>query len=72
MKPGTRVKMSQALKDTLKRNGSSDHVHEFGNCVGIVQELANFGGQFGPEIDVRWQPSNLRYAYHPSQLVIVD
>ena len=71
MKPGTRVKMSQALKDALKRNGSSDHVHEFGSCVGIVQGPTNFGGQLGPEVDVRWQPSNLRYAYHPNELVVV-
>lgn len=71
MKPGTRVKMSQRLKDALKRNGSSDHVHEFGNCVGIVQGPVNYGTQVGPEVDVRWQPSNLRYAYHTDQLDVV-
>jgi hypothetical protein len=72
MKKGDRVKMTQECKDTLKRNGCNDHVHEFGNCVGIVQEqVRGPNGDVWPEWDVRWQPSNLRYAYHPASLVIV-
>ena len=48
--------------------GSAEHVAEFGDCVGIVQGLTDYGSRQGPEVDVRWQPSNLRYAYHPDEL----
>ncbi len=47
---------------------STAHLNEFGDCEGIV---------IGPmypdweEVDVRWQPSNLRYGYHPDDLVEV-
>jgi len=71
MKPGTQVKMSQSLKETFKKNGCNDHVMEFGNCVGIVQGYTDYGSQMGPEVDVRWSPSNLRYAYHPNDLIVV-
>ena len=52
------------------------HVEEFGDCEGIVEEFVvwNPGSpdeHIGPEVDVRWQPSNLRYAYLPSMLVEV-
>lgn len=72
MKPGTKVIMSQVLKDKLRKNGSSAHVKEFGKCIGIVDGLMDFGnGILGPEVDVRWQPSKLRYGYHPDDLEIV-
>jgi hypothetical protein len=64
--------MSEDLKLRLRRNGSTDHVIEFGKCTGIVGGPTNFGGQLGPEVDVRWQPDNLRYAYHPDDLVVVS
>ena len=67
MKPGTRVRMSARLKSMLIP-GSAEHVAEFGDCVGIVQGLTDYGSRQGPEVDVRWQPSNLRYAYHPDEL----
>jgi hypothetical protein len=69
MKAGTHVRMSARLKRALRDNGCGDHVDEFGDCVGIVEGPVDFGTQQGPEVDVRWQPSGLRYAYHPSQLV---
>ena len=72
MKPGTKVKMSQALKESLKRTGCNDHVVEFGNCVGIVEGYVNYGNQIGPEVDVQWLPSKLRYTYHPNHLSIID
>jgi len=61
---------------------SSAHVEEFGDCVGIVQGLMDYNNceptdaaydpsKTGPEVDVRWQPSNLRYAYHPSDLELI-
>lgn len=71
MRPGTKVKMSEELKEMLNGNLSSEHVDEFGDCVGIVQGLTDFNGQLGPEVDVKWQPSNLRYAYHPKHLIIL-
>jgi len=71
LKPGTRVRMSEALKTLMRNNGSEEHIEEFGECEGIVQGLMDFGTQKGPEVDVRWQPSNLRYGYHPKHLVVV-
>lgn len=59
------------------------HEREFGNCEGVVQGLVDYNGglkpgqpgydsnRVGPEVDVRWKPSNLRYAYHPEDLEIV-
>lgn len=62
---------------------STAHVEEFGDCEGIVIGFTDYNNvppdsatydrsKVGPEVDVRWQPSNLRYGYHPDQLVIVD
>ena len=68
MKPGTRVRMSKQLKEALKRNGCGDHVQEFGQCIGVVRGPVNYGTQIGPEVDVVWQPGNLRYAYKPEDL----
>ena len=61
---------------------SSEHVDEFGECVGIVIGLVDYNNvskrhrdydptKIGPEVDVRWSPSDLRYAYHPHSLEIV-
>ena len=58
---------------------SSVHVDEFENCIGTVEGLldlnnckpgdANYNvGNVGPEVEVRWQPSNLRYSYDPKYL----
>lgn len=71
MKPGTKVRMSEGLKALLRASGSHEHVEEFGDCTGIV-----IGPMFpdvpeAPEVDVRWQPSNLRYGYDPKNLVEV-
>lgn len=70
MEVGTRVRMSKQLKDKLRRNGSGAHVREFGSCEGVVQGEVGWGGHTppGPHVDVRWQPSNLLYAYHPDDL----
>lgn len=63
------------MKDTLKQqliaNGCAEHVDEFGGCVGAVEGLTEYGLVSGPEVDVRWQPSGLRYAYHPDDLEVV-
>jgi hypothetical protein len=72
LKPGARVRMSQACKDKLRANASGAHVNEFGSCVGIVEGPTNWNSdEHGPEVDVRWEPSGLRYAYHPDELEIV-
>lgn len=87
MKKGTRVRMSEDYKRQLRgRCGvagkhlgpmcegdcwgcSSAHVEEFGDCVGIVEDLLQPNC---PEVNVRWLPSKLRYAYDPINLVKVD
>lgn len=74
--------MSEALKAVLSMNDSLEHVQEFGECIGIVEGPTDFNpchpgedgydlNKLGPEVDVRWLPSNLRYAYHPKYLVQV-
>lgn len=68
-----RVKMSEELKQHFNDNGCEEHVKEFGNCVGVVDGFTDYGQTLkGPEVDVRWQPSNRRYAYDPKTLIIVD
>lgn len=69
--PGRRVRMTDNYKQTLLNNSSEDHVHEFGNCIGIVIGLTHYITGVGPEVDVRWLPSNLRYAYHPDNLQVL-
>ncbi len=69
MTPGTVVRMSASLRRALRANGSREHVSEFGGCSGIVVGPAYFGnGVYGPEVDVYWIPSLLKYAYSPSEL----
>lgn len=101
MEPGTRVRMSQALKAKLMKACTEEHhvgpfdpedvdkqdcwgcsyphVLEFGACEGIVEGPMDFNtckpgeagydpAKVGPEVDVRWQPSKLRYGYHPDDL----
>lgn len=65
--PGSRVRMSRALRTAMRWNGSRRHVREFGRCIGVVIGLVDYGEQQGPEVDVRWEPSGLQYAYNPSQ-----
>jgi len=58
---------------------STDHIEEFGECIGIVAGPMDLNNvpvgdptydptHVGPWVDVRWQPSNLRYAYLPDEL----
>lgn len=97
MRPGDRVRMTEAHKQNLRGNClqsnhtseedcmycSTRHVEEFGECIGVVIGLTNFNNvpvghpdyydyKVGPEFDVRWQPSNLRYAYPESALEVVE
>lgn len=68
MKPGDVVRMNAACKRALFKTGSHDHVREFGRCYGVVLGLTDYGNQQGPEWDVRWQPSDLRYTYDEKYL----
>jgi len=77
MKPGTYVRMSAQLKDKM-RVLSGAHIREFGRCVGIVEGPVDWNksgeadpAKLGPAVDVRWQPSNLRYMYDPDDLEVV-
>ncbi len=62
--------MSRSLMRRLRKNGSGAHVAEFGGRCGVVMGLVDYGnGVEGPELDVRWLPSKLRYAYAPWDLL---
>lgn len=75
MKPGTRVRMTKDFKRQMAQTGSAAHIQEFGGCVGVVEEPLDYNApgekdprKIGPELNVRWRPSRLRYAYHPAHL----
>jgi len=62
---------------------STAHVEEFGESEGTVQGPIDLNNckpgepgydeaKIGPEVDVRWKPHNLRYAYHPDDLELMD
>jgi len=63
------VKLSKQIKQNLRKNGCDQHIREFGSCFGVVIGPVNYGNSIGPEVDVRWQPSNLKYAYSFDDLV---
>lgn len=83
--PGALVRMTENYRSKLWNHGSladgtpndellegnRDHVREFGSCIGVVQGLTKYVNTQGPEVDVRWRPSMLRYAYHPDNLEIL-
>jgi hypothetical protein len=78
LKSGDVVKMSDEFKKKMSEPGefsSKEHIDEFGDCEGIVDGPTDWtptGSKtkiLGPEVDVRWQPSKLRYAYDPKDLV---
>lgn len=76
IKTGDVVKMSEHLKQTLISNDCKEHVDEFGECEGTVEDLINYNSngendknKIGPEFNVRWKPSMLRYGYNPKDLI---
>lgn len=68
---GKTVRMTKVFKQDLIANDSAEHVEEFGDCEGVVEGFVNYGSCLGPEVDVRWKPSKLRYGYHPSHLEVL-
>lgn len=78
IKIGDKVKMSDNLKKELVENGCEDHVGEFGDCIGVVEGYVNYNNdgenklnKIGPEFNIRWEPTLLRYAYLPEGLIKV-
>lgn len=72
LRMGDRVKMTPKFKAQLRKNGSGVHEREFGHCVGVIQGLVEYPKKrMGPDVNVRWLPSWLRYAYVPENLEIV-
>lgn len=58
---------------------STAHVEEFGESVGTVAGFTDYNNckpgdpawdpsKVGPEVDVYWEPSRIRFCYLPSQL----
>ena len=66
MKTGDKVKMSDNLKQNLIESGCKDHVDEFGECVGIIEDRV---WEDENDFNVRWQPSGLRYMYDIDTLI---
>ena len=46
IKSGDLVKMNQKLKDELISNDCKEHVDEFGECIGIVEDKVNYNRHF--------------------------
>lgn len=68
IKIGDKVKMSEELKKGMIANGSDDHIKEFGDCEGYVDDI-----EIDTGVEVRWEPSLLRYGYSAKDLVkVVD
>lgn len=65
--------MNEHCKKRLIATKSTAHIREFEKCVGVVLGQTDWGrGVVGPEVDVRWQPSGLKYTYDPSDLNIEE
>jgi len=75
IKPGDRVRMTEAAKDARKARGDGAHVEEFGARVGVVEGPMFPDLPDAPELDVRWSvpyaPLGLRYGYDPAELELV-
>lgn len=69
MKTGDKVKMSENLKNNLIEMDCKDHVDEFGDCEGIVEDKV---WEDENDVNVRWKPSGLRYAYDPDTLIKIN
>ena len=70
-KRGDRVRMRKTLKQKLIANGSRAHLEEFGEAIGVVDGPVAWSSEtIGPELDVRWLPDRLRYAYQPEDLIL--
>jgi hypothetical protein len=67
MAPGTLVRFSDTFKASCPE-GLRENMAEFSDCVGVL-----LGPMFTDDpcvVDVRWQPSGLRYGYDVSFLTV--
>lgn len=65
---GDSVKMSDGYKEEMSKDDENrEHIEEFGDSTGVV--LGQSEGDW-PEVDVRWQPSGLKYSYDPKRDLI--
>lgn len=69
---GDTVKMSDSLKKSLTDNNCQEHVEEFGDCIGIVESWEYPNEEDINIVNVRWKPSELRYAYSTDLLILND
>jgi hypothetical protein len=67
IKRGDLVRMSKKFISDMLTGESKDHINEFKDCFGRVEGPCYPNGE-GPELDVRWIPSGLKYGYHPENL----
>lgn len=80
MSEGLKVKMRGECGKSGKHTGpwfddtcfgcSSAHVDEFKDCVGVVEDPM-FAEYPQLELNVRWEPSKLRYGYLAEDLIVV-
>ena len=56
-----KVRLSEECKKKMAAN-SADHVKEFENCIGTIVPKPDNVKDF-PEVNVCWEPSNLKYLY---------
>ena len=61
--PGQLVRIREKCKGEL----NPEHVREFGGCVGRIEE-STLPPDWDLWVDVRWEPSGLRYMYRREQL----
>jgi len=65
-----KVRMSEELKKNLIANDCEDHVKEFGDCDGII--IGKVFEDNDDIVDVRWQPSGLKYMYDIHHLIKIE
>ena len=69
IRKGDKVKMRKSYMNKLLNNDSAEHIKEFGECEGTVVGFCN--KNLYDFVDVKWEPSNLRYGYPIDGLEII-
>ncbi len=67
---GTTGCINSHLPDQENCLCSSEHANEFGDCIGIVEDLVF--DDMDSLFNVRWQPSKLRYGYFINTIMKVE
>lgn len=84
LKPGTRVRMSEAFKTRMRGKCGRLGAHQGpfdpgdplyngqgGDCYGCSTKHIDESRE-APEVDVRWSPNGLRYGYDSVDLVVAE